>query len=173
MVWLDTGLVDTAINDNLQTVKVNVFDADGARLNEGWGDVTKTTLTESVPGGDPQPMVMDFEVVDNDSVQEDSSFVLRTGLRQRECHRCELRIACVPLPAHVAEGWHHVLLHRSDGSLLVFSVERMGHNTNTLYLRDGPERCRHWLRHDEKFTVTRFRPLPTAFFQMGFCIVFF
>ena len=46
MEGLDTGLVDTAINDNLQTVKVNVFNADGARLNEGWGDVTKTTLTD-------------------------------------------------------------------------------------------------------------------------------
>ena len=47
----------TAINDYLQTVKVDVFDAEGARLNEGWGDVTKTTLTESVPGGRVVPRV--------------------------------------------------------------------------------------------------------------------
>ena len=39
----------------------------------------KTTLTESAPGDDLQPMVMDFEIVDSDSVQEDLSFVLRTG----------------------------------------------------------------------------------------------
>ena len=37
-------------------------------------------------------------------------FVLRAD--QRKCHRCELRSACVPVPAHVAAGWHHVLLQQ-------------------------------------------------------------
>ena len=89
----------TAINDHLQTVKVDVFDADGARLNEGWGDVTKTTLTESVPGGDLQPMVMDFEIVDGDSVQEDLSFVLRTGSASANVIGAsyELRVFLFPL----------------------------------------------------------------------------
>ena len=52
----------TAINNHLQTVKVDVFDADVARLNEGWGDVTNTILTEPLLGGDLQLMVMDVEM---------------------------------------------------------------------------------------------------------------
>ena len=116
MVWLDTGLVDTAINDHLQTVKVDVFDADGARLNEGWGDVT---LTESVPGGDLQPMVMDFKFVDNDSVQEDLSFVLRTGSASANVIGAsyELRVFLFPLTSR--QGSTTWSLHMSDGSLLV------------------------------------------------------
>ena len=69
----------TAIKDHLQTVQVDVFDADGARLNEDWGDVTKTILTESVPSSDLQPVIMDFKIVDGDPVKKDLTFVLRAG----------------------------------------------------------------------------------------------
>ena len=93
-------------------------------------------------------------------------------LRQRECHRCELRIARVPLPAHVAAGWHHVLLHRSNGSLLVCSVERMGHNTNTLYLVMDQNAADIGYDTTNMFTVTRLRPLPTASFKWSFALNF-
>ena len=137
----------TAINDHLQTVKVDVFDADGARLNEGWGDVTKTILTESVPGGDLQSVVMDFEIVNGDPVQEDLSFVLRAGSASANVIGASYEV-CVPVPAHVVAGWHHVLLQQVRRQPGGVQCEENGPQHEHPVPRDGPERCRHWLRHD-------------------------
>ena len=136
----------TAINDHLQTVKVDVFDADGALLNEGWGDVTKTTLTESVPGGDL--MVMDFEIVDGDSVQENLSFVLRTGSASANVIGAsyELRVFLFPLTS-----WQGGTTCSCTGPTAACwcAVWKSWPQYEHPVPPDGPERYRHWLRHDE------------------------
>ena len=76
----------------------------------------------------------------------------------------QLRIACVPIPAHVVAGWHHVLLHRSHGSLLVCSVERMGHNTNTLYLVMDQNAADIGYDTTNVFTVTGLQTPSDGFF---------
>ena len=128
------GLVDNGHQRRLQTPKVHVFDADGARLNKGWGDVTSTILTEL-------QLVVWTSRCRQRSHARNLSFVLCADQRKR--HRCELRSACVPVPAHVVAGWHRVLLQqvrRHPGGVRCGENELQHEHPVP---RDGPERCRH------------------------------
>ena len=83
-------------------------------------------------------------------------------LRQRECHRCDLRSACVPVPAHIVAGWHHLLLQQARRQPGDVQCGENGPQHEHPVPRDGPERCRHWLRHDVCSLSLDCRPLPTA-----------
>ena len=63
-----------------------------------------------------------------------------------------------------------MLLHRSDGSLLVCSVERMGHNTNTLYLVMDQNAADIGYDTTNVFTVTGLQTPSDGFFRVEFGI---